>query len=273
MLRFLAPFALTLAALPASALTQEEADALHEALGLPEIIEIMREEGLDYGGTIEGDLFPGRGGDGWDATVSRIYDAEAMNETMRSRLAADLEGVEADPLLDFFESARGKRIVNLEISARRALLDPDVEDAAEVAAAELREDDPERFALLEDFVDVNDLVDSNVMGAMNSNYAFYVGLMEGDAFGDGLTESDILSDVWAQEAEIRADTEDWVYSYLALAYDPLPDEDIEAYVAISGTEEGRALNRALFAAFDELFVSISRRLGYGAAGFMAGQDI
>lgn len=137
----------------------------------------------------------------------------------------------------------------------------------------LREADPARFGLLEEFVEVNDLIESNVMGAMNSNYAFYIGLMEGEAFGDGLTERDILADVWEQEAEIRADTEDWVYSYLALAYDPLTDEDIEAYIALSETEEGRALNRAMFAAFDELFVSISRRLGYGAAGFMAGQDI
>lgn len=273
MLRFVGPIAFALQAFPAAALTQEEANALYDALGLPEIVEIMREEGLDYGATIESDLFPERGGDGWRDTVSRIYDEETMNDTMRSRIAADLDEVDVAPLLEFFESERGRRIVGLEISARRALLDPDVEDAAEVAAAELREDDPARFGLLEEFVEVNDLVESNVMGAMNSNYAFYMGLMEGGAFGGGLTESDILSDVWAQEAEIRADTEDWVYSYLALAYDPLPDEDIAAYVDISRTDAGRALNRALFAAFDELFMSISEGLGYGAAGFMVGEDI
>lgn len=271
MLRYLAPVTFALSGAPVWAAGGVE--ALYEAIGLPEIVGIMREEGIDYGRTIESDLFPDRGGDGWSATVSRIYNADAMNGAMLERFEADLGEIDPAPLLAFFESERGRRIIGVEISARRALLDPDVEEAAEVAAMELREADPARFGLLEEFVEVNDLIESNVMGAMNSNYAFYIGLMEGEAFDDGLTERDILADVWEQEAEIRADTEAWVYSYLALAYDPLSDEDIEAYIAISETEEGRALNRAMFAAFDELFVSISRRLGYGAAGFMAGQDI
>ena len=79
--------------------------------------------------------------------------------------------------------------------------------------------------------------------------------------------------MWAQEEDIRADTEEWVYSYLALAYDPLSNEDIEAYIALSRSDEGRALNRALFGAFDDLFVDISRRLGMGASRFLVGEDI
>ena len=273
MLRYLAPIAIALAAPPATAATEAEAETLYRAIGLPQIIGIMREEGLDYGDTIADDLFPDRGGAGWSAMVSRIYDADAMNEAMQSRFVVELAEVDVAPLLEFFESDRGQTIVELEVSARRALLEPGAEEAAEEAASMLEEDDPARFGLLSAFVEANDLIESNVMGAMNSNYAFYTGLMEGGAFGDSLTESDILSDVWSQEGEIRADTEEWIYSFLALAYDPLSDEDIGAYIALSGTEEGRALNRALFAAFDELFVPISRQLGYGAAGFMAGQDI
>lgn len=273
MLRYLAPFAFAIHALPAAAMTAGEAEKLYEAMGLPEIVEIMRQDGLDYGETIERDLFPGRGGQGWRAAVSRIYDADDMNETMQRRLASELEGVDAEPLLEFFESDLGRRIVGLEISARRAMTDSEIEEAAKVAASDLRVEDPDRFGLLEDFAEANDLVESNVMGAMNSNFAFYSGLSEGEAFGDALTESEILADVWDQEQEIRADTEEWVYSFLALAYDPLADEEVEAYTALSKTDEGQALNRALFGAFDELFVSISRRLGFGAAGFMVGQDI
>ena len=261
---------LTLAPLPASA---EDAGTLFRALGMPEIIEVMREEGLDYGETIRADLLQGEGGAGWTATVSDIYDADAMGRQMLDGFGSRLDGVDLAPLLAFFESERGRRIVELEVSARRAFLDEEIEEAAGVTAATLAEERPDRHALLGQFVEANDLVESNVMGAMNANYAFFMGLMEGDAFGQDLSEQEILADVWSQEAEIRTDTEQWVYSYLALAYDPLSDEDIEAYIALSRTEEGRALNRALFGAFDDLFVDISRRLGQGAAGFIAGEEL
>ena len=126
---------------------------------------------------------------------------------------------------------------------------------------------------MEDFVDANELVDSNVVGAMNSNYAFYVGLMDGGAFAQDMTEDSILSDVWSQEPEIRADTIDWVYSYLALAYQPISDDDIAVYTALSKTDEGRALNRAIFGAFDTMYTTISMALGQGAAQFMVGEDL
>jgi hypothetical protein len=269
--------ATTLAALlllaPFPAQAAEDPEALFSALGMPEIIEVMREEGLGYGESIRTDLLGGRGGAGWAATVSDIYDAGRMREQMLDGFESRLEGVDLDPLFAFFESERGRRIVELEVGARRALLDDDIEAAAEAAAATLDEERPDRHALIGEFVEVNDLVESNVMGAMNANYAFFMGLMAGDALGDDLSEQEILSDVWSQEGEIRADTEQWVYAYLTLAYDPLSDEDIAEYIAVSRTAEGRALNRALFGAFDDLFVDISRRLGQGAAGFLAGEEL
>jgi hypothetical protein len=260
-------------ALPFGARAETGAEELFRALGMPRIIEVMREEGVDYGEMIRADLLQGEGGPGWTAVVSDIYDAGAMERQMLEGFESRLEGVTLDPLLAFFQSDRGQRIVELEVSARRAFLDDEVEEAAGEAADALRQDRPDRFELLSAFVEANDLVESNVMGAMNSNYAFYMGLMEGDAFDGDMTEELILSDVWAQEQEIRDDTETWVYSYLTLGYDPLDDDDIEAYIALSRTEEGRALNSALFGTFDDLFVDISRRLGQGAARFLVGEDI
>ena len=64
---------------------------------------------------------------------------------------------------------------------------------------------------------------------------------------------------------------------LALAWaqdeEPLTDEEIDSYTTLSLTSEGQALNRALFAAFDELFLTISGELGLAAAQFVGGQDI
>jgi hypothetical protein len=58
-----------------------------------------------------------------------------------------------------------------------------------------------------------------------------------------------------------------------MAYQPLNDADLEAYIEVSETRAGRVLNRALFAGFDDMYVSISRALGVAAARFMTGQDI
>jgi hypothetical protein len=259
--------------LPWAGSANADAAGLFDALGMPAIIEVMREEGIDYGETIRTDLLAGQGGNGWTETVAGIYDVDYMRRMMLEGFEARMDGVALDPLMAFFESELGRRIVAHEVDARRALLSEDVEEAAKAAAADLAAQDPERFALLTEFVEANELVESNVIGALNSNYAFYMGLAAGDAFEGDLSEADILADVWSQEQAIRDDTEEWVYSYLTLAYDPLSDEDIAAYTALSLTTEGRALNRALFGAFDDLFVDISRRLGEGAAGILAGQDI
>ena len=58
-----------------------------------------------------------------------------------------------------------------------------------------------------------------------------------------------------------------------MAYRPLSDDEIAAYTALSETPEGQALNTALFATYDAMFVTISRDLGLAAAQFMAGEDI
>lgn len=246
---------------------------LFAALGLPEMIEIMREEGIGYGETIAADLFGGQGGADWEAMVAAIYDADAMREAVETAMATALEGADLQPMLDFFQSDVGRNIVALEVAARRALLDDAVEEASKAAAAIARADSTARFAQVEAFVEINDLIEANVVGALNSNYAFYIGLQEGGAFPQALPQEDILADVWAQEAEIRENTTEWVYSFLMMAYQPLGDAEMEAYIAFSQTGAGQRLNRAMFSAFDEVFNDISLTLGRAASRFMIGQEL
>jgi len=205
--------------------------------------------------------------------VERIYDRTAMEEAVRGRAEPALSEAEVEELTAFFTSETGRKIVSLEISARRALLDEAVEQMSEESyAAALEEGDP-RLDLLEEFVEANDLVERNVVGALNSNYAFYAGLADGGAFDFDLTEEQILRDVWGQEPEIRTDTTEWLYSYLFLAYRPLSDDELEAYIALSASDAGQALNGALFEGFDAMFNGISAALGMAAAQFMGGQEL
>ena len=248
-------------------------DALIEALRLPEMLEVMREEGIAYGEDIGIDLFDGGGNPEWSEIVSTIYDLDRMQSVVYAGLGVELDGADVGAMVAFFNSEPGRTIVSLEVSARRALLDDAVEEASKEAAAIAMMDETDRFQLVRRYVEANDLIETNVVGAMNSNYAFYTGLLDGGAFPGDLTEEQILTDVWSQEPEIRSNTTEWVYSYLMLAYQPLSDGDLETYIAFSQSDAGQALNAALFAAFDDLFEGISRELGLASSQYMAGQDI
>ncbi len=266
-------FSAALTASATSAAPRGDVAALYRALMMPEVIEIMRSEGVAYGKELRDDMFPGRGGVAWSTVVNRLYDAEAMDAAVFEKFDELLAEVEVTPLVTYFLSDPGAKIVGLEVEARRTIMDDDAEAAARGNLAEMRASADPRIAVLETFVSANDLVESNVVGAMNSSYAFYNGLMVGGALDGELTEDRVLADVWAQEPEIRSETTDWVYSYLALAYEPLADADIEAYTALSLTREGRALNHAIFGAFDAMYTTISFALGQGAARFMVGEEL
>ena len=128
-----------------------------------------------------------------------------------------------------------------------------------------------RLGLVTDFVQANDLVEANVTGALNASFQFYAGLVDGGALE--MSEREILDEVWSQEPETRADSREWLYAYLLMAYEPLPEGDLEAYVDLSSSPEGKAMNRALFAGFNTMYDNISYALGLAAAKQMQAQEL
>lgn len=267
-LRLVAPVVLICAAAPLSAAPGE---ALLEAMRVPEIVQVMREEGLDYAQEMGEDLLPGGATRGWRAVVSQVYDTEAMEEVVRGQFIDSFAETDAGPLLDFFTSEDGQRVVELEITARRTLIDDELEASAREAYQALDGTDDPRLEQIEAFVEANDLVEANVVGAMNASYQFYLGLVDGGAFE--MTEEEILSEVWAQEEDTRSDTREWLYAFLLVAYRPLSDAVLDDYVALSASPEGRAMNRALFAGFNAMYDEISYGLGLAAAQQMLGEEL
>jgi len=251
------------------------ASDLARILMIPGIIAVMRDEGLEYGASLEDEMFPDRGGPAWEATVALVYDEPTMLTRFQTAFAATLKD---DPdtvatVAAWFDTPLGQRILTLEIEARRALMDKSVEEAARQRAEEMAADDDPRMTVLRDFATANDLIEQNVQGALNANLGFYQGMAQAGAFGDDMTEDQMLSDVWGQEPDIRKETEDWLYPFLALAYGPLSDADLQGYTDFSRTPAGRKMNIALFFAFDAVFVQISRDLGRAVARQMTGDDI
>ena len=277
MIRLATPltFAVSLFTAPLWAQSADEAavDALLDALGMPQMVEIMREEGLSYGDTLAVEMLPSGPTDQWRMAVSAVYDTEMMYEEVRGAFAEAVAGDDIDAMLAFFTSQTGEKIVGLELSARRAYLDEAVEMASKENAAIAMMDETPRFLMVQEFVDVNDLIEANVVGSLNSSYAFYTGLIDGGAMPAGVTGETALQDVWAQEPEVRKDTTEWVYSFLLMAYQPLSDAELEAYIEFSRTDAGQDMTDALFAAFDGMFEDISRGLGLASARFMISQEL
>lgn len=242
-----------------SAQTGARMTVLLDTLAIAELVQIMRVEGQVYADELNGDMLNGQGGGFWEEQVKRIYDAERMRETVRRGLEQTLSAGDVEGAIAFFQSDTGARIIELENAARAAMADTAIEKIARETYLERATSDDPRLIVISEFVEVSDLVERNVSGALTSNYQFYRGLVDGDAFE--MTEEEITAEVWDQEAEIREDTIEWLFGFLIMAYQPLSDEDLNDYLTFSRTDVGKALNAGLFAGFDRLYVDISYGLG------------
>ncbi|RKF17018.1 DUF2059 domain-containing protein [Roseovarius spongiae] len=246
---------------------QEDREAqlrrLYEALDMSGTIAIMDEEGDLYGAQIAEEMLPDADADAWAATVARIYSPERMQKLVEDEMAAALGQEDIAPILAFFEAELGERIVALELAARKAFLDPEVEEAAKARAEAAKARGDPVMDLVDTLIADSDLVELNVAGGLNSNLMFYRGLADGGALDLG--EEDILRDVWAQEEESRADTQAWLRAFLLLAYDPLTLEELDAYAAFYRTDAGRALNAALFRSYNRMYDQLSYLLGQAVA--------
>lgn len=246
-------------------------EALWALLKIDELIEIMQSEGTQMALDSDQELLGRDGGQGWRDRVAAIYTADRLHRVIEDSFVGALDSAHLAPLCAFYERADIQQVVALELSARRAFMDPEIEARARAnwlsgQAVTAHEDAIFRF------IDINDLVERNVMGALNSNYAFLRALY--DASPDTaamITDREILSEVWSQEVEIRRDTSEWLLAYLGTAYSPLSAEVLEDYVHFSESPAGRALNSAIFQAFDSMYLRLSRELG-AAVGQMGNEQ-
>lgn len=258
---------------PAGAQSSTDIGRLFSALGLPEMLGIMRQEGLDYGQELGQEMFPDQSGEQWSNLVAQIYEQERLRAQVSAEFEKALDAKYIAPALDFFQGPVGQEAIALEIAARRALLDDAISEANDARLAELQGKGAPRLDLLHEFIDINDLLEANVVGALNSNFAFFSGLVDGGAYDQPLSQDEILKEVWAQEEDIRKDTETWLLGFLLMAYSPLDDAEMHAYIAFSETPAGQGVNQALFESFNRMFEDVSYALGRAAAQMMSGDTL
>lgn len=246
------------------------ADRLVDVLRIPEMASILRDEGQDYAASLERDMLGGDAGGFYAQRIARIYDPALMTQAMNAALI-NLEEMDARATLAFFDTELGARILTLEASARVAMADPAVDEIAHEAYDAARVDKAPRLEQVRNFIEINNLVERNVSGALSSNQRFYQGLVDGNALS--LSDEEIIAQVWEEEDALRVDTTSWLFSYLLLAYRPLSDAELDAYLVFCATPSGQALNRALFEGFDAMYHAISYEVGQAVAQAMNGRDL
>lgn len=254
-----------------AALSDARHSVLVDVLRLSEAARILSDEGINQAQELNTDMLDGQGGPGWQMQVERIYEPALMAELVRAELEAELQGEELEEVITFFASDKGSEIISLENEARKAIQSPDIEEAARARFAALEDTDDPRLALITEYVESGDMIDRNVTSAMNSNFQFLRGLVEGGAIE--MTEDEILADVSKDIDENTEDTRGWLYGYLLLAYSPLTDDDLKTYIAFSQSSAGLALNRALFNGFGKAYEDISYALGRAVALNMTAQEL
>lgn len=243
------------------------ASELARAFLLPELFDIMAAEGRQSVLADGATPLQGRPLTQFRSDVEAIYAPDRMLMEFVAALEAELvryPEARADAL-EFAATDYGKQILQLEISARDALMDDEIDTVARLALQDARDsqpDDPvaERLDLVRQRIDANDLIELNVSLGLNTSFAYYRGMMAENAV-QGMNEDTLLQLVWAQEPEIRADIEDWIESYFLMAYQPLSMEEMQRFVAYVSTPLAQDFNRAMFRAFDTVFSDISVQVG------------
>lgn len=242
--------------------------SLGRLMRLDELVGVMREEGLAFGAELGQDMLPSGGGAVWAARVSRLYEVAPMQMVVSQQFAAALSAEHLPPAEAFFASSLAQRIIDGELAARRAFLVPETEEAARKATQDLT---PARKQALSEFIEMNGLIENNVTGGMTSQFKFYQGLVDGGMLE--MSYDDILAEAWAAEEGLRQDTQAWILAFLMLAYEDLSIEEIAAYTAFSETDAGRAVNHAIFSAFDRMYADLSYGLGLAIADLAQDQEL
>ena len=71
----------------AAAASEEDLDALHAALDTDALMVILSEEGIDQSNELREDMFPGRGGVGWNAVVGTWFKPFFVGKVYKITLA------------------------------------------------------------------------------------------------------------------------------------------------------------------------------------------
>jgi hypothetical protein len=243
-----------------AALANADTNRLVDAMGLPALLRAFALEGEASGASLNDSFLNGQGGAVWAETVSALYDPARLESELRAGLAATLDPDIARTALIFFDSAQGQRIIALEVQARAAMLDEDVEAMARSAGTQAD-------AQVVDFLTLRDLIRRNTDAAVTAQTAFFAGMSE--TLGNANSQPDIEG----QRPMISGETESWLKGYYVLIQSALEEGDLQSYSDFWRTAVGRAVDDAVFEVFADNYTSLSYGLGQAAGRLLPPREL
>lgn len=242
---------------------------MHRVLRMDELLPVLRDEALAEARVMQQEgMIPASEAGAWTQAVARIHDPARLRAMLEVALREALRGqpqARLDTALVFYRESLGSRVLTLETQARAAMIDPGTDRAARAAWARAVAAGDPRVGRIRRLIEEADLVEPNVASGMNAALAFSAGFVDAGGVAMPQTEAQMLSDIWRQEPQIRADTRDWLEAFLYLAYAQLSDAQLDRLIAHAGSAPGRVLSAVLFAGYDRVYAQTSREMGAAAA--------
>lgn len=252
-------------------------DRLMSTIQLEQMLNVMIEEELGFGEDLRADMLPEVTSARWSRElraglslsvlkpmfVAAFSQALSGADTRNAHLTAEIAALGADPVM--------AKAIDLEVKARRLLLDPDVEAAAFEQAA--KSEKTKRYKDLANYIEALDLVEINVAGSLNSNLVFYREMVRGGAFPYEVTEQEMLGDVAAEADSMRQEIGEWLTAYLYMAYAPMSDVEFARFSKLGLSAAGRAFYHASDRGYDAVFAHNSKVMGAMVAGHLAGEAL
>ena len=247
-------------------------DQLYSALRLDEIVQIIKTEGIHEANTTAEIYLKSKGQTGtFRKDIEKLYDRTNISTFLLDGVANRLTEDDAQSALAFYSGSLGAKIAQLEASARLAISDDAVESVAIEIAKAAGSKDHQRYKTLTKNIEDLELVEHNMKGAFASQYGFLTELSQADDID--LSQDQILSMLSANEQKLRGEISAWLIGYSYMAYQPLSDEELDAYLDFLTSKPGKALHKALFDVFNALSVETASALGVLIAATREARDL
>jgi hypothetical protein len=247
-------------------------DKLYTALHLNDIVEIIRDEGIDEANTMAKIYLNSQGQiETFGNDIDTLYNLTNLSTFVLDGMSSRLTENDAEVALVFYNGLLGAKIARLEASARLAISDSAVESMSIEIANSAGSQASERYKVLKKNMEQLDLVEHNMKGAFASQYGFLTELSK--AADINLSQDQILSMLSGSEEELREEVSAWLMGYSYMAYQPLNDDDLQLYLDFLVSPSGKALNEALFGVFNALSVKTAGVLGQLIVSSRSVQDL
>ena len=254
-----------------TALMAQPSEQLYQLLHLDELVDIVSEEGLADAKATADAYLQGITRGNFGVSISQIYDKKSLSSKVKQMFSKALPTATANSLIAFYKSELGVQVSQLEVSARRAISDPSIEKYVIDRALEAEVQGKSRPQLLRSAINKMDWVKQNLAGAYEARFAFLAALSEVEALR--LDQARIFTLMQSDQEALSLEIEEWLLGYMYMAYSPLSDDELAAYMRFQASPEGMALNEVLFDTFSRLNTENAEKLGQFTASALSAQDL